>query len=193
MNTRTTLAAASLLALCAHASADCGVIDNVAATSYERANEALSKGWAEAAHSAAYFFWYVHDLADCQLTRTMAVHMTKAGLVRGTVPTGPAATPSSRILVSVPSSANFAQASGSFVKGMYAPETLVVNGATYKLQAEPTSSAISKTAIEEFLRDSNRTSIGGYAVDKDVLQQWKSVPVSPAPLVNNNLPRKAGG
>ena len=162
------------------AQANCTLLDNVAGTSYQRANEALSKGWNEAANSAAYFFWYVHDLGDCRLTKTMAAHMTKAGLVKGTQPVGPAPGSSSKISVSIPSGSNFAPATGTFAKAIFAPEAVVVNGATYKLWTAPSSTAVTKTTIEELLGDAAQTKLNGITVDKEVLKQWKAVPASPA-------------
>jgi hypothetical protein len=160
--------------------ANCKLLDDVAGTSYQRANEALSKGWSEAASSAAYFFWYVHDLGDCQLTKTMAAHMTKAGLGKGTQPVGPAPGSSSKISVSIPSGSNFAPATGTFAKGIFAPEAVVVNGATYKLWTTPSSTVVPKTTIEELLGDAAQTKLNGITVDKEVLKQWKAVPTSPA-------------
>jgi hypothetical protein len=170
------------------AQANCPLAEKVAATSYERANEALFKGWNEAANSAAYFFWYVHDLSDCPLTKTMATHMTKAGLAKGTQPVGPATGPSSKIYVSIPSGSNFASATGTFGKAIFAPEVVVVNGATYKLLMAPSSTAVTKTTIDALLGDAGQTKLNGITVDKEVLMQWKAVPASPAFKPANALP-----
>lgn len=168
----------TLLGTTAMAQTNCKILDDLAATAYKSANEALAKDWQEAANSAAYFFWYVHDLGDCNLTKTMATYMTRAGLVKGTQPVGPAW--STKLLVSVPSGTDYAAATSSSAQGFFAPEALVVNGATYKLSTPPSSVTVSKKAVEDYLRDANQTKINGITVDKELLQQWKTVPLSPA-------------
>lgn len=170
----------AVLGTTATAQTNCKILEDVAATSYKRANEALAKGWQEAANSAAYFFWYVHDLGDCNLTKAMATQMTKAGLSKGTQPVGPAPSSSSKILVSIPSDTQYAANTGSSAQGVIAPEALVVNGAIYKLWTNPSSVTVSKKSIDDLLADTSQTKLNGIAVDKELLRQWKTVPTSPA-------------
>lgn len=158
---------------------NCGLVDQIAATSYDRAVDAMQRKWVEAARSAAYFFWYVHDLGDCQLTKAMGVHMTNNNLGRGTEPTGPSSASKFQASLTLPSTTKFAQVAGNYEKGVFAPETVVVNGLTYRLEGAQAGGVLTHQAIDAFLKDHEKRELGGVAADRALLKQWADLPVTP--------------
>jgi len=161
---------------------NCQLIESIAETTYVRANAALQKNWTEAASSAAFFFWHVHDLGECPLSRKMATHMTASGLVRGTEPSGPSATGaiSLRTSLTLPSTTRFTQVEGQQTNALLAPEFIVVNGLTYRLQGAGQAASFSREAVEGFLRDPARLQLGTAVIDCSALGQWQGLPISPA-------------
>lgn len=158
----------------------CTLVDKIAAISYGQANEALKRNWTEAARSAAFFFWTVHDLGDCPLSKKMGGYMTANGLVRGTEPTGPdGITSKFQASLALPSTTKFAQVAGNYVKAVIAPQTIVVNGLTYRLQGALPNEVFTQQAIDVFLKDVNKSDIGGVAADRSALTQWADIPVIP--------------
>lgn len=160
---------------------NCALVDKIAAISYGQANEALKRNWTEAARSAAFFFWTVHDLGDCPLSKEMGGYMTTNGLVRGTEPTGPVGITSKfQASLALPSTTKFAQVAGNYAKAVIAPQTIVVNGLTYRLQGAMPNGVFTQQAIDVFLKDVNKSDIGGVTADRGVLKQWADVPVIPS-------------